>query len=200
MAIRPDDARRQRLLPLASALLLIGSVGIALAVDAHRRRALLAGLDDPVQFGPLEVRPPEGWSVRRIGSGWMLPWQESDALVLSEPSRGARAARTLVVQAEPVPAGTAPESLLDRVTVPGTRILEERLRHVPLAGGGGYLLSFTTLERRTAEVRKLILVAGILEDRLGVLLTMEGAGRPTDDDVDLLVRVAGALSLSPPAR
>lgn len=200
MPVRSNDARRQRLLPLVSALLLVGSVGIALAVDVHRRNALLAGLADPIRFGPLEVRPPQGWSVRRTGGGWMLPWQDSDALQFTEPTLGSRPPRTMTVQVQQVRAGASPESLLDQIAVPGNLLLEERWRSVPLAGGGGYLLSFTTPGPRPSQLRKFVLVAGIVENRLGVTLTLQGDGRANDDDIDLLVRVAGALSLAPAGR
>lgn len=200
MFSRTDDPKRQRLLPLASALLLLGCIGIASAVNAHRRQALLAGLGEPVRFGPLEVRPPEGWSVRHSRGNWLLPGRDRDALILSEPASGLGTPRTIVLQAWQVPSGMSPERLLDEVELPGNMLLEERWRHVPLAGGGGYLLSFLTTGPRDRITRKFILVAGVLENRLGVTLALEGTGRPTDDDMDLLVRLSGALSLDRSAR
>jgi hypothetical protein len=200
MASRTDDLRRQRLLPVASALLLLGCIGIATAVDVHRRRSLLSGLAEPVRFGPLEVRPPEGWSVRVSRGNWLLPGRDRDALILSEPATGMGSPRTIVLQVLPVSPGTSPDKLLDVVELPGNVLLEERWRHVPLAGGGGYLLSFLTAGSRDRSVRKFILVAGVLENRLGVTLVLEGPGRPSDDDMDLLVRLSGALSLDRNAR
>lgn len=193
MAQRPDDRRRQSVfLPIASVLLMVGSLALAAGVNNYRRAAMLSGFGDAFTLGPLQVRAPAGWQVRTSEGSWPLRGVQPLRAYLLE--RG-REGRTIAVEVRPLPAGSSPDVLLDTLELPANVRPEERWRSTPIANGYGFLATFVSADPfgLTGPPRKLVLVAGVTDDRYGITVLLDGRGRPADADAELAAKVAAAI-------
>ncbi|HMO25106.1 MAG TPA: hypothetical protein PKB10_02455, partial [Tepidisphaeraceae bacterium] len=152
---------------------------------------------DPVAMDHVAVRPPEGWSIEvvRPTLGWPFSTAARELELLArEP--GADRVRTLRVRTFPGwTYGDRFASLFQLIDLPGAVEFVDAVP-IPFAGAGrGYLLQAEQPITGQRVGRQYLIAMGTADQQTAVSVVLEVPHRLTDDDFQLISRVA--LSLRP---